>query len=49
MEFDGRGLNAYFTSSLVKNAYFILLYEILFLCKDLASKILIVDSLTCCI
>ena len=49
MEFDGRGLNAYFTSSLLNNAYFILSYDILFLCKGLASKIVIVDSLTYCI
>jgi len=49
MEFVGRGLNAYFTSSLLKNACFILSYEILFLRIGLASKIVIVDSLTYCI
>ena len=38
MEFDGRGLNAYFTSSFFKNAYFILSYEILFLCKGLEQN-----------
>jgi hypothetical protein len=47
MEFNGRGLIPYFTSSLLKNAYLILSYEILILCKGLASEIVIVDRLTC--